>query len=292
MNSPEVNNPYLLSPEENRAIFVHAILPSRYEGLLGAANPVVYFFGGQPGAGKSRVESEIRDGIVSVEGLNTVADISIDDYRAQHPAYNAVITTDENNLGAYTNQDCWLWSEQAKEYVLQLKPFVLQEGTLRDPNQTLTDVNRYLENGYTAELHIIAAHEFVSRYRYLDRYVGEVEDKGYGRLVPRSFHDEAYRELPQSVSVMTDSQMFSRVVIHDADGHVIEQVQPDDVDAARRVLAAIADQRDISKLDKQTLLRDVDELIERAQNIGRANVVEQLELLRHDVTVNVPDITN
>ena len=43
----EAHNPYLLSPEENHAIFIDTILPTRYEGLLSVANPVVYFFGGQ-----------------------------------------------------------------------------------------------------------------------------------------------------------------------------------------------------------------------------------------------------
>ena len=52
---------------------------------------------------------------------------------------------------------------------------------------------------------------------------------------------------------MTKSRLFSRTVIHDSSGLVVEQVRADDVDAVQKMLTAIADQQDPSKLDRQTL---------------------------------------
>ena len=69
---------------------------------------------------------------------------------------------------------------------------------------------------------------------------------------------------------------------------MVEQVRADDVDAVQKVLTVIADQRDPSKLDRQTLLRDIDELTERARQVARPNVIHELDLLRRDIIGNPP----
>lgn len=278
-----LSNPYQLTSEQNRWIFESVILPIHYGGLRSVANPSVHFFGGQPGSGKSVTEGKVIKALVSVDGPGSVAEISIDSYRSEHPAYSRLMSADEENLGTYTNQDCWLWSEQAKDYVLRVKSHVIQEGTLRDPLQTLVDVGRYLDNGFLAELHIMAVHEFVSRLRYLSRYLREVEYSGNGRIVPRSLHDEAYQQLPESLAVMTDAKMFQRVTIHDLNGQVAEQVISSDADSVNRVLTAMMVERDSSRLDKRALVDDIDRQVERAQYINKPTIIGELKGLRNDV---------
>jgi hypothetical protein len=264
-------------------VYETEIFPINYADLHGVPNPSVHFFGGQPGAGKSVAEDRIITELESVDGKNSIAEISIDNYRPQHTAYSQLLATDEENLGAYTNQDCWLWSERAKDYVLQLKPHVIREGTLRNPDQTLTDVGSYLESGFRAELHIVAVHEFISRLRYLSRYIDEVEYYGGGRLVPRSLHDEAYQQLPESVAAMTDARMFHKISIHNGNGHIIEEVELTDLDATRKTYMAVMSERDSGKMDKQALIRDIDQQLERAHLIGRPNIAEELQVLRNEV---------
>ena len=282
LDEAEFVTPNLLTEEERQEVFFEQILPVFYGNCGAVSCPSVHFLGGQPGAGKSFLQQIVASGLKR-DGNDSVATISIDDYREFHDHWDELLRQDDETAGAWTNQDCWEWSRLAMSFVLERGCHVICEGTLRNPGETLADVNEYLEKGFRTELHIVAVHEFVSRLRYLSRYLREVRGRGVGRFIPRSFHDEAYHVLPESVATMVESGMFYQASIHGGTGQVIEQVRADTPDAVHRVLTAVAEERNPVRLDEQALLDGIDRSLELARHVNRPKAVEELETLWRDV---------
>jgi hypothetical protein len=274
---------HLLPSGVNREIFANAIVPGFYRNCGVAPIPIAHFFAGQPGAGKTKMEGATIAALEADGGKDSVAIISLDDYRPFHPMHRELLVADEETAGAAINQDCWLWSEQAKEYVIDSHFNVVQEGTFRDPAATLTDAGRYLEAGYSTEFHVAAVHPFISRLRYLTRYVREVELDGYGRLVPRELHDHACQQLPESVATVAEAGMFEAILVHDDRGDIVARVEFDDPDAVTKLMSVISGQRSVEGLDFEGLLDEIEMVMERARVVGRDMAVGELQALREDV---------
>jgi len=242
-----------LSRRQRQKIFDQDIAPTLYASCNEVSHPSVHFLGGQPGSGKSRLRYLIQHTLENDDGNNSVAWIGIDEYRKYHPGWGELLSQEEAAAGELTNQDCWEWSLVAKNYVINRRCHVVKEGTLRNPVETLADAKDYVEAGYTAELHIIAVHEFISRYRYLHRYISEIETEGHGRYI-----------------------------------QVIERVPCGTPASAARVRAVLSEQRNPTKINKAILLHDIDDLLGRAALVNRPQAVQEIMALRHDVEDGVP----
>lgn len=96
---------YLLSDTESRRIFAERIVPTEFAGIAGVDRPVVHFFGGQPGAGKSVAQSAVTTAIIAADGIGAVASIIGDDFRPHHPAYNRLLAEDDEAAAFYTDLD-------------------------------------------------------------------------------------------------------------------------------------------------------------------------------------------
>jgi len=136
-NTIPLRKTFALSNEDNLSIFNEKIIPLEFENLIAASSPSVHFIGAQPGAGKSALQASIRDEILKTNTPRSVASIIGDDLRSYHPNYLSLMKTEDKFAAFYTDYDTGKWVELAINFVLTIKPNVIIEGTLRNPETTL-----------------------------------------------------------------------------------------------------------------------------------------------------------
>ncbi|MCL2825910.1 MAG: zeta toxin family protein [Eggerthellaceae bacterium] len=274
-NSPEK---HALSKYENQRIFETYIIPNYFDKLTSATNPSVHFFGAQPGAGKSAIQASTKQALVELDGASSVASIIGDEFRSYHPDYSTLMQEDDNLAAFYTDHDSGRWVERSITYTLQAKPHVILEGTLRNPQTTLDTANLYKDAGFEQYLHIVAVHEFISRLRIFERYIGQIEKAGFGRYTMPEAHGRAYTALPQSLKTLTESRMFHGITIYNASGNVIAQANG--VTEAIPVLdTALMSERSGDNLDYASLIDTAEQLIIRVKQASRLAVLGDLTKL-------------
>jgi len=255
---------YQLELGASNRIFEDQIAELRLRALAGVEAPEFRLYGAQPGAGKSRLQAPHGDELKAKSGPGSVANIDIDDYRTYHPQYRMLAEQDPGKVAERTNRDAWLWTERAVEYVQRLRPHVLEAGTLREPDFVLRKVRGYLEAGFATHLYVLAVHEYVSRVRAVIRYLHEVGRQGYGRLVSREFHDEAYRRLPGALRRICDSGTFDSVSILGRNGEVLICTEAGVTQNSDALVAGLEEGRTLRHVDVAAVMDSIRRADERA----------------------------
>ena len=94
------------------------------------------------------VQNAVRRALSEQDGLSSAALIIGDDFRPYHPRYFSLMEKGDELAAFYTDRDSARWVERAIEYTARLKPHVILEGTLRDPQVTLDTAKRYRPEGF------------------------------------------------------------------------------------------------------------------------------------------------
>lgn len=260
---------YLLSDDESQIIFDRLIAGRRFAHLAPVDHPAVHFFGGQPGAGKSSIQDSTVEQLRSADGYDTVAQVIGDELRAYHPMYDSLLSSGGEDAPFYTDRDSGRWVEQSIDFVLGRRLHLVLEGTLRQPEVTLSTAALSAECGYAAHLHVVAAHEFISRSRIFQRDVGQIAQKGRGRYTVPEAHDRAYQALPSSLDVLARSGRFASITLYDANGQSIAVVDGTDPNGPEQLHVALGHERDLSRLDIAQVLGDIDRSAEQLRSLDR-----------------------
>jgi hypothetical protein len=150
---------------------------------------------------------------------------------------------------------------------------------LRDPEINRGTAEKYLKNGFTVHLHILAVHELVSRSRIFQRYFDADDDNSSaGRYTPRYAHDRSYNVLPESVSVLIDSSCFKTVTLYDQNQKLAGKIDLQEKDARQIVLSVLEKYRDARSVDSAEVLREITRLLPQAKQHGGAIYSDLLEL--------------
>ena len=202
---------YRLSPAANERIFREEIIPELTAGLTAADRPGAVVLGGQPGAGKSAMQSaaelefKSRGGALAIVG---------DDLRAYHPEYRALLRQDDKTAAYYTDRDSGLWVEKLISYAKEQRFNLVIEGTMRVPEkvaQTLMDLRGA---GYAVDARAIAVNERLSTLGIHQRYEQMVADRGHGRFTVPASHEAAYRAMPATLEVIELDRLADRVAVY------------------------------------------------------------------------------
>lgn len=271
-----------LPDDANEALFRAAIAPAMLGGLVGQENPVAFFVGGQPGAGKTALQEAIAANSDLDFGL--VAKVNGDDYRAYHPDYDALNDEDDTLAAYYTDADAGVWVTKSIELVKRARSHILVEGTLRRPEVTVASARDLAEAGYACELHVVVANGFFSRLRIFSRYLGQKERDGYGRYTLLEAHDASYDALPGSLDAILARGVFSRVVLYDIERSALFDSARYDGDAAAAVRAIVLYTRGKLHQPLDKILADVQSLRALAVGLGCNDLVMgDLAKLERDV---------
>ena len=202
---------YRLSAAAHERIFREEIVPELTAGLRGVDRPAAVVLGGQPGAGKSAMQSaaelefKSRGGALAIVG---------DDLRAYHPEYRALVRQDDKTAAYYTDRDSGQWVEKLIAYAKEQRFNLVIEGTMRVPEkvaQTLTDLR---SAGYAVEARAIAVNERLSTLGIHQRYEQMVADRGHGRFTVPASHEAAYRAMPGTLEAIERDRLADSVAGH------------------------------------------------------------------------------
>ena len=276
------DNPYALTLEDSRAIFTEDIAPTYFNHAAYLKMPELHAVGAQPGSGKSTLIDEITIALKNRFGNDSVVSIIGDELRGFHPNYKRLLEIDASRAAYYTDADSGRWVEQAIALTAQQGNCVIIEGTLRNPEVTIRTASHYLKHGFTAHLHVLAVHEFVSRSRIFNRYFEQVEKSGQGRYTLPKAHDLSYKALPKSVALLTDSLLFKTVTLYDPRLNPICAINLPKKDAGQEVLTKLEKCRDNKYVDTADILLTTDRLLPQAKKHGR--IYSDLQNLRKAVS--------
>lgn len=274
---------FLLSDIENRDIFTRWIADRLFANLTPVDPPTVHFFGGQPGAGKSSMQNPIVDSLRHQDGHESVAQVIGDEFRVYHPMYEKLLVQDDNDAAFYTDRDSAKWIEQSIDFVTNRQAHLVLEGTLRNPDVTLTTASLCKSRGYRAEMHVVATHEFISRTRIFRRYVAQIHLNGHGRYTLPESHKRAYDAIPASLEALAHSGQFLGITLYDANGKMLIRQMQDELDTSHALLDALARERTADNVDYEQLLSDIDELLAQLRGVDRPKALHDLEALKSEV---------
>lgn len=274
---------FALGDAENRRIFDQRIAPTEFAGIVGVAHPGVHFFGGQPGAGKSVMQAGATTALVSADGPASVLSIIGDDFRAHHPEFARLLIDDDEAAAFYTDLDSGRWVEQAIAWAVRRRPHAVLEGTLRRPAVTLRSASQFLDAGFAAHLHVVAAHRFVSRTRIFGRYVDQLGRHGHGRYTLPDAHDASYDRLPSAVSELADAGSFETITVYSALGDVIVAVSRDEAGEAAAEAVRSVHSTPPPAAVREELLGLLDGYADALAQHGKSAALRDLEALRLEI---------
>ncbi len=98
-----------LSADLHEQIFQKRIVPQLTPHARAAESPRAVILGGQPGAGKSALQSAAEREFAPIGGVLAIIG---DDLRAFHPRYRTLLRSDDKRAAFYTDRDSALWIEK------------------------------------------------------------------------------------------------------------------------------------------------------------------------------------
>ena len=189
----------------------------RFENTSPADRPRAVLVGGQTGAGKGNLDSNIKQ--VFPEG-NFVS-VSTDELRDFHPRIDDIHKLDDKLYVDLTRADANAWQETLFDRCIETGRNIRFEGTLQNTQGTLERLQDLKDHGYLVTIQIVASHERFSTLGIYERYERGKIEHGHGRYVPQEFHDRSYRAIPETVRAIEEHNAADRIQIFDRSGNCI-----------------------------------------------------------------------
>ncbi len=183
----ELLKKYKLSEEEHKKIG-NIINENMLYGKISPKQPFAIIDIGPPGSGKTglngyAVKQFQKNGIVVVNN---------DELRPYHPKSSEIAKLYPEYYNKITNEDSKFWTDDLVEKAIDAKVNVLYEGTGRKI-EIFKKMIAKLE-GYKIIIRAMAVNELNCLMSIVERYEGQVEKKGWGRIVSANTFYKAYDE--------------------------------------------------------------------------------------------------
>ena len=175
-------------------------------------HPHAVLLGGQPGSGKSTLLSNIVSEYVERGGITT---IDVDRLRELSPQYRVLSRTDPVHAARLTHEDARGLKNRLQDAVIEGKRNFVLDGTMRSPTKLQELTGRLRSEGYTVEARVVALDAERSMARARLRFEERLAQRGSGRFVEQSQHDEAYAGLMQSVRALEQGGLVDAIRVYD-----------------------------------------------------------------------------
>lgn len=176
---------YKLSEDEHQRIG-NIINQNMLFGKVTSQNPVAIIDIGPPGSGKTglngyAVNQFAEEGIVVVNN---------DELRPYHPMADEIARLYPEYYNKVTNEDSKFWTDDLVEKAIEARVNVLYEGTGRKIEIFKRMISKM--QGYKIIVRAMAVNELNCLMSIVERYEGQVREKGWGRIVSASTFYKAY----------------------------------------------------------------------------------------------------
>ena len=186
----------------------------------GEVEPYLVILGGQPGSGKSSaieiIEAKYSRNIIVLNG---------DDFKPSYPNYDDKVVHDSLSTSKEVQPYSNYVVDQLKDDYSNKKFNIVIEGTMRTSEVPLNTIKAFKNKGYKAEAYVVASNYYASRKGCLLRMEKEILYTGLGRAVPIDLHDEAYKNIPQTLQKLFGSQELENITVLARDGTVLAQMR-------------------------------------------------------------------
>ena len=199
-----------LSVEENERRFVTRIREREFGGVSTAAAPTVIFTGGQPGSGKSHAKSLLGRAF----GPEGYVDVGTDSLRVYHPRWLALLAEDDVTAGHYTQLDAQAWVARCVEHAVSLRVNVMMDSTLSREAEVNDFLSQFRAAGYRSEIAFVATPLAVSWLGNLDRYQGQYEAKGVGRISLRAPYENTAAQILDTVTNLEQQGAVDQISVY------------------------------------------------------------------------------
>lgn len=160
-----------------------------------------------PASGKTGLNSYGKEQFLD----NNVVIINSDELKPFHPKVDEIAKLYPQFYTKITDQESNTWTSSLFDTVLKEKYNVIFEGTGKNA-RILETIKRKME-GYNVSVRGMAVNELNCLISVLERYVGQVKTKGWGRLITINHFYETYNEMPNTIDIIEKSKVVNRVEV-------------------------------------------------------------------------------
>jgi len=197
-----------LSQEEAEKIFKEMIIPQTTATIKPSLKKEAFILGGQPGSGKSAFAREI------LKTNQNMVFINGDDLRAYHPQYYFYLKDNDIEAADLTQTVCNFWIEELVNECIKKNLNFIIEGTMRKIEGPLKTAQEASRNGYVLNLAVISTPYELSLFSLDYRYREVKKISGFARYTKKESHDEAYRNIENTLQKLSDSRLFEKFFIY------------------------------------------------------------------------------
>ena len=203
----EVCTEYKLSEDERNEIGnkINAIMLA---GKKTSEQPIAIIDIAPPGSGKTGLNgyacAQFKD--------NNAVVINSDELKPFHPRIDELAKKYPEYYTKLTNQESNFWTDNLFDVAVASRYNVIFEGTGR--NLKLLTKMMSKMHGYKIVVRGMAVNELNCLMSIIERYEGQVEQKGWGRLVMEDHFYKAYDEMLENIQAIEESGMADIVEVY------------------------------------------------------------------------------
>ena len=247
------------------------------QNLTSQQSPKAYILGGQPGAGKStstdKLEEQYNDNIVTVD---------LDEYRDQHPNYEALYEKYGKELSSYTHEFAGEIKEEIQKRAIDAKYNIIIDGTLGNVERAEQLIEGLKKEGYQVEVLIHTCPKEVSWQSVNERYENVLNAGEIPRFVPKIVHDKIIEVLPTNADKLSQSKQIESLTVHNRQ----EKIYDSKIDKG---LPSVSIQNEINKnenkLSQDHSVKSQDDIFSKALQTARQKI-ENKRSISNEKSIN------
>ncbi|WP_434321261.1 zeta toxin family protein [Haemophilus influenzae] len=193
------------------------VLTNAQARVTAQEKPIGILLGGQPGAGKSHGTKVIR------ERLNgNVIVINGDEFRPYKQGYKELYEQHGKNLANHTGDFSNRMIQKVRDEAIKNRFNFIIEGTFRDVKVPLSELDRFKEHGYKAEVVICTCPKEVSWQSTIMRGDEDLKKGHIPRYVSKESHDIIVNNLAKNVKTVFESGKLSSLEVYSREGKLFD----------------------------------------------------------------------
>ncbi|MCK9109237.1 zeta toxin family protein [Haemophilus influenzae] len=193
------------------------VLTNAQARVTAQEKPIGILLGGQPGAGKSHGTKVIR------KRLNgNVIVINGDEFRPYKQGYKELYEQHGKNLANHTGDFSNRMIQKVRDEAIKNRFNFIIEGTFRDVKVPLSELDRFKEHGYKAEVVICTCPKEVSWQSTIMRGDEDLKKGHIPRYVSKESHDIIVNNLAKNVKTVFESGKLSSLEVYSREGKLFD----------------------------------------------------------------------
>lgn len=208
-NLEQLIQEYQLTKEEHSSIS-RKISEIFFKGKTKPKIPTAIFTIGPPGSGKTGL-----NGLAQKELNGNLVIVNNDELRPFHPKAEEIAKKHPKEYIKITNEESKYWTDELVDKTIEEGYNILYEGTGRKIEIFKRMIEKMLQRGYIIIIKAMAVNELNCLMSIVERYAGQVQHKGWGRIVSiKTFYKSYDAEMIETIDTLENEGEISEVEVY------------------------------------------------------------------------------